>query len=147
MLELRAGWGTGTTKESFLFPTTTLWRVSLAARGAYGREDSLALSLLGGWSSVSLVGVSLEAGLDARVDPDDRNLGPLVTAGLRMGQLGLHLTGWTHVLEDDLDWGFSVALGVNLFDYKGQGDIAKDRAKAKLEEQLDGKLPVPVPGL
>jgi hypothetical protein len=136
MGELRLGYGKGRFKDSLLFPTMTLWRVSLAARGAYGREDSVALSLLGGWSKVSLFGVSLEAGVDARVDSGDRNLGPIVSGALRVGKLGLHLNTWAHVLDDDTDWGVSVALGINLKDYKGHVDVAKDRAKDRIKQEL-----------
>jgi hypothetical protein len=35
------------------------------------------------------------------------------------------------VLEDDLDWGFSVGLGVNLFDYTGATDVAKARLRER----------------
>lgn len=136
LVELRLGYGKGRFKDSLLFPTMTLWRVSLAARGAYGREDSIALSLLGGWSKVSLFGVSLEAGADARVDSGDGNLGPIASGALRIGQLGLHVTTWAHVLDDDTDWGVAVALGLNLKDYQGNADVAKDRAKDKLKREL-----------
>lgn len=136
MAELRLGFGKGRFKDSLLFPTMTLWRVSLAARGAYGREDSIALSLLGGWSKVSLFGISLEAGADARVDSGDGNLGPIVSGALRIGKLGLHVNTWAHVLDDDTDWGVSLALGINLKDFKGHVDVAKDRAKDRLKDEL-----------
>jgi hypothetical protein len=132
MLELRVGYGTGSFTESLLFPTMRLWRASVAARGAYGRTDTLALSLLGGRSVVSLLGFSLEGGVDARVlGGGDANLGPLVSGALRVGRLGLHVNGWTHVLEEELDWGFSVGLGVNLFDYAGATDVAKARIRRR----------------
>ena len=130
--ELRVGYGAGSFTESLLFPTMRLWRVSAAVRGAYGRDDSVAVSLLGGRSVVSILGWSLEGGVDARVIGDgDLDLGPIVSGALRVGRLGLQVNGWTHVLGDDLDWGFSVGLGVNLGDYTGASDVAKARIKEK----------------
>lgn len=130
--ELRLGYGTGHFTEALLFPTMRLWRVSAAVRGSYGRDDSVAVSLLGGRSVVSILGWSLEGGVDARVIGDgDTNLGPILSGGFRAGRLGLHVNGWTHVLEDDLDWGFTVGVGLNLFDYTGATDVAKARLEAK----------------
>lgn len=132
MLELRLGYGTGSFTEALLFPTMKLWRADLAIRGASGRTDSLAVALLAGRSVVSLVGFQLEAGLDARVlGGGDANLGPIVGGAFRLGRLGLHVDGWTHVLDDELDWGFAVALGVNLGDYTGATDVARARIREK----------------
>src|SRR5688572_16230575 len=95
MAELRLGFGTGSATESLLFPTTRLWRFSAAARGAYGRHDSLALSLLAGYSRITLIGFSLEAGVDARVIGDgDAAFGPIASLGIRVGKMGLHTNVW-----------------------------------------------------
>jgi hypothetical protein len=137
MGELRLGFGTGTSKESLLFPTTKLWRFSVAGRGAYGKEDSLSLSALAGRSHVGFAGYSLEAGLDARVIGDgDPVFGPIVSLGIRFTKLGLHTNVWTHFVEDDNDWGFSIALGMNMGDYVSPADIAKKRAKARIKEEI-----------
>jgi hypothetical protein len=137
LLEVRAGWGTGKTKESLLFSSTRLWRLEAAARGAYGREDPVAVSLLGGYSRVGLVGYAVSAGIDARVVGDgDHGVGPIVSLGLRFAQLGLHGNVWTHLGGDEADTGASIAIGYNLGDYTGAGEIAKKRAKARIEAEL-----------
>lgn len=144
MLELRVGWGTGTTRESLYLPTTKMWRIGAAARGAYGRHDTLALSLLAGRSHVGILGYSLEAGLDARVIGDgDAAFGPIASLGLRSGKLGLHVNVWTHFVDGETDWGFSAALGFNLKDSVGAGDVMRKRARARLEAELPSGVPRP----
>lgn len=137
MLELRVGWGTGKTKESLYLPVTKLWRISAAARGAYGREDTVALSLLGGLSRVAIIGYSLEAGLDARVIGDgDAAFGPIASLGIRSGKAGLHVNVWTHFAAGETDWGFSLALGFNLRDSVGAGDVVRKRARQRVQSNV-----------
>ncbi len=138
--ELRVGYGKGRYKRNLVLPTVTMWRLSAAVRGAYGRTDSVAASLLGGWGKVSLLGVTLEAGVDAHLAPGDVALGPIATLGLRVGPVGLHTTVWTHLTGDETEGGFTVGLGYSLRDFKSPGDVAKERA----EEELRSRgLPLP----
>ena len=138
--ELRVGYGKGKYKRNLLLPSTTLWRVSAAVRGAYGRTDSVAASLLGGWGKISLLGITVEAGVDAHLTPGDAAFGPIGTIGLRVGPLGLHTTVWTHLTGDESDTGFTIGLGWTFKDFKSPGDVAKERAEDEL--RLRG-IPIP----
>lgn len=138
--ELRVGYGKGRYKRALLLPTVTMWRVSAAVRGAYGRTDSVAASLLGGWGKVSLLGVTVEAGVDAHVSPGDVDLGPIATLGFRVGPVGLHTSVWSHLTGDQSDMGFTIGLGYTVKDFKSPSDVAKERAEAELK--LRG-IPIP----
>lgn len=141
--ELRLGYGRGRHQRRLLFPTTRVWRVSAAVRGAYGRDDSVAVSLLGGWSKVSLFGLVLEGGVDARLDPGDRAVGPIVSAALRLDGLGLHATTWAHV-TDATAWGFTIGLGWTFGDHRNTVDSAADRARQRARDEA-GARGVPLP--
>ncbi|MBZ0237946.1 MAG: hypothetical protein K8M05_36880 [Deltaproteobacteria bacterium] len=138
--ELRVGYGKGRFKRNLVLPTVTMWRVSAAVRGAYGRTDSVAASLLGGWGKVSLLGVTLEAGVDAHLAPGDVTLGPIATLGLRVGPFGLHTTVWTHLTGEETEGGFTIGLGYTIKDWKSPSEVARERAK---EELLERGVPLP----
>ena len=137
--ELRVGYGKGKLKRNLLLPSTTLWRASLAVRGAYGREDSVAASLLGGWGKVSWLGITLEGGVDAHLTPGDVTFGPIGTIGVRAGPFGLHTSVWSH-LGDAGDTGFTIGLGYTMKDFVSSSEIAKDRAEDELKAH---GIPVP----
>jgi hypothetical protein len=142
--ELRVGYGKGRFKRALLLPSVTMWRVSAAVRGAYGRTDSVAASLLGGWGKVSLLGITVEAGVDAQVSPGDLSLGPIATLGFRVGPVGLHTSVWSHLTGDESDTGFTVGLGYTIKDFKTPSDVAKERAKERLKLELEQRgLPLP----
>lgn len=138
--ELRVGYGAGRYKRNILLPTVTMWRVSAAVRGAYGRTDSVAASLLGGWGKVSLLGVTVEAGADAHLTPGDAAFGPIATLGLRLGPVGLHTSVWTHLTGDENDTGFTIGLGYTVKDVKSPADVAEERAR---DEAKARGIPIP----
>jgi hypothetical protein len=138
--ELRVGYGKGKLKRNLLLPTTTLWRVSAAIRGTYGRSDSVSASLLGGWGKVSYLGFTAELGPDIRISPDV-SFGPIVTLGLRVGPFGLHTSVWSHLSgSGEHDGGLMIGLGYTLEDFVSSSEIAKDRAEAELKAR---GIPVP----
>jgi hypothetical protein len=142
--ELRVGYGTGTFKRAMITPTVTLKRVELALRGAYGRTDSVAGSLMIGWSKVSLLGIQLGAGVNTHLAPGDVALGPIATLGFRAGPFGLHTSVWTHLTGDESDTGFTIGLGYTKNDFKSPADVAKERAKERVKLELEQRgIPLP----
>jgi hypothetical protein len=117
-----------------------MWRASAAVRGAYGRTDSVAASLLGGWGKVSLLGITAEAGVDAHLSPGDVSLGPTATIGLRVGPFGLHTSVYSHLTGGAEDYGFLIGLGYTMKDFKSPSDAAKERAR---EEAKARGIPLP----
>ncbi|HUQ05069.1 MAG TPA: hypothetical protein VM261_21350 [Kofleriaceae bacterium] len=142
--ELRAGFGKGKFKRSMTLPSVTMYRVELAVRGAYGRTDSIAASLLGGWGKVSYLGITLEAGVDAHLAPGDVAVGPIGSIGFRVGPVGLHTSVWTHVTGDESDSGIVVGLGFTKGDFMSPADVAKARAKERVKLELQQRgIPLP----
>jgi hypothetical protein len=117
-----------------------MWRASAAVRGAYGRTDSVAASLLGGWGKVSLLGITAEAGVDAHLSPGDVSLGPTATIGQRVGPFGLHTAVYSHLTGGAEDYGFLIGLGYTMKDFKSPSDAAKERAR---EEAKARGIPLP----
>lgn len=115
--EVKVGYGYGKHVDQFLFDEWNLWRAALAVRGAIGRHDSVAASALLGYGTISLVGLVVEAGVDAKLT-GTRNLGPIVQATVRVGPIGLGGGGWVHLLEDERDWGWNVGLSWTFGDFE-----------------------------
>lgn len=130
--ELRVGYGKGRFKRNLLWPSMTMWRVSAAVRGFYGRADGVQASLLAGWGKVAPLGITLEAGVDGTLT-DERAFGPIASLGIRVGHAGLHTTVWTHVTGDTNDAGFTIGLGWTFKDWLGPADVAKLRATEELK--------------
>lgn len=142
--ELRVGFGKGKFKRSMALPSVTMYRAELAVRGAYGRSDSVAASLLGGWGKVSYLGITLAAGVDAHLAPGDVAVGPIAAIGLRVGPVGLHTSVWTHVTGDEPEGGITFGLGFTKGDFKSPADVAKERAKERVKLELQQRgIPLP----
>jgi hypothetical protein len=142
--ELRVGLGKGRFKRSMALPSVTMYRAELALRGAYGRTDSIAASLLGGWGKVSYLGITLAAGADVHLAPGDLAVGPIATIGLRVGPVGLHTSVWTHVTGDEPEGGITFGLGFTKGDFKSPADVAKERAKERVKLELEERgIPLP----
>jgi hypothetical protein len=142
--ELRAGFGKGKFKRSMTLPSVTMYRVGLAVRGAYGRDDSIAASLLGGFGMVSYLGITLDGGLDVHVAPGDLAFGPIVSLGFRVGPVGLHSSFWTHTGGDKTVAGVAFGLGFTKGDFMSPADVAKARAKERVKLELkEHGIPVP----
>jgi hypothetical protein len=90
--EIGYGWGT---HDSALFATTSLWHLSLAARGRHhtgGEGDDLDLAVLFGRSSFSLGSAGIAGGIDMRLTNGTR-AGPLAKVRIGYGPVVLFLHG------------------------------------------------------
>lgn len=141
--ELRAGFGKGKFKRSMKLPSVTMYRLELAVRGAYGRTDSVAGSLLAGWGKVSYLGITLGAGVDGHFAPGDLAFGPIASLGFRVGPVGLHTSVWSHLTGEETDTGIAVGLGFTKGDFMSPADVAKARAEERVKLELRARgIPV-----
>ena len=141
MGELELGYGWGRYHRELLLPKTVLWRASLALRGAYGREDSVATSALFGWGRVGVVGVVVQGGVDLHLAPGDLDLGPIARITGRVGPFGLAATTWVHALGDEADWGWTLGLSFTSGDFKKP---ITDPGKDKVLDEIKDRVPDPV---
>ena len=141
--ELRVGYGKGRFRRKMITPAVTLKRIELAVRGAYGRTDSVAGSLIAGWSKVSVLGIQLGAGVDVVVAGGGAVVGPIATLGFRVGPFGLHTSVWSH-FGDYGGVGYTVGIGYTKNDFKSPADVAKERTKERIKLELEQRgIPMP----
>lgn len=110
-----AGAGAGVTwgkENTGLFGEIKLHRVLLSGRWSSDDDDTAVFSLMYGYTMSSILGYTLEAGAQARAS-GDTELGPAVSATLRMGPFGVFAGAWWYASAPD-DGGLDAGLSIDL---------------------------------